>query len=208
MNSVLGDHPDLEDCAASCCHCGIRFLTHPRNARRIDLRCPFGCRQHHRKQQSNRRSTAYYQTEEGKQLKSELNQRRSMPCQLDECPPAQREPPVDSGNEALPEQPGKASVDDSGNITSVQTVKRPSPLNASLLAVTLEMQLGGVLLREADVVHCSLLAYLCAVASLLEGRTIGRDELVAALLTRMRQHSIGQLPHREYVRDYLNQHPP
>ena len=196
LDSVLRDHPHFEDCAVTCCHCGIRFLTHPRNARRIDLRCPFGCRQHHRRQQSKRRSTAYYQTEKGKALKSELNQRRSMPCQLDECSTEKHEP----RHGASPEQPDKASVDDSGNITSV-------PLNAAL-DVTLEMQLGGVLLREEDVVHSSLLPYLCGVASLLEGRTIGRNELVTALLKRMRQRRIGQRPHREYVRSYLNQHPP
>jgi hypothetical protein len=131
-----------------------------------------------------------------------------MACQLDECSPAQHEPPVDSGNGASSEQPDKASVDDSGNITSVQTVERPSPLNAALVDDTLEMQLGGVLLREEDVVHSSLLPYLCGVASLLEGRTIGRNELVTALLKRMRQRRIGQRPHREYVRSYLNQHPP
>lgn len=208
MDSVLRDHPALKDCAVPCSHCAIRFLTHPRNVRRIDLRCPFGCRQHHRREQSNRRSTAYYQTKKGKQLKSELNQRRSMPCQLDECLPAQPEPPVDSRSGPLPEQPHKASVDDSGNITCVQTVAWPSPLNAALVDDTLEMQLGSVLLTEEDVVHCSMLPYLCQAASLLEGRVINRNELVAALLKRMRQRSIGQPRHREYVRSYLNQHPP
>ena len=44
LDAVLRDRPDLQDCAVRCCHCGIRFFTHPRNAGRRDLRCPFGCR--------------------------------------------------------------------------------------------------------------------------------------------------------------------
>jgi hypothetical protein len=46
------------------------------------------------------------------------------------------------------------------------------------------------------------------VASLIERRTIRREELLAALRKRMRQHSIGRRPRREYVLQYLNQHPP
>ena len=70
------------------------------------------------------------------------------------------------------------------------------------------MQLAGVLLKQEDVVRSSMLPYLCEVASLLEGRSIGRHELVTALLKRMRQRSIHQLTRRAYVLHYLNQHPP
>jgi hypothetical protein len=52
------------------------FLTHPRNAGRRDLRCPFGCREAHRRYQSTKRSTEYYRTKEGKGKKSDLNARR------------------------------------------------------------------------------------------------------------------------------------
>ena len=41
------------------------------------MRCPFGCRQHHRRQRSVERSTAYYQTDSGKFKKERLNARRS-----------------------------------------------------------------------------------------------------------------------------------
>ena len=215
LDSVLRGDPGLQDCAVECCHCGIRFLTHPRNARRIDLRCPFGCRQHHRRQQANRRSRAYYQSEEGKAKKKELNQRRSLACLAEECSPTQHEPPAACGNETVAQQQPdhKASANAFGVVageqTVEQTVEQPPPSHAALLNVTLEMQLGGVLLKPEDVVHSSLLPYLCEVASLLEGRTIGRHELVAALLKRMRQRSIGQLARHEYVLGYLNQqHPP
>jgi hypothetical protein len=41
------------------------------------LRCPFGCRETHRKRQSTRRSIAYYRDAQGKKKKSDLNQRRA-----------------------------------------------------------------------------------------------------------------------------------
>ena len=49
----------------------------PANRGREDLRCPFGCRQLHRRQQSSRRSSAYYRTEAGRQKKQLLNAKRS-----------------------------------------------------------------------------------------------------------------------------------
>jgi hypothetical protein len=59
-----------------CRHCGIFFFTHPRNAGRRDLRCPFGCREAHRRRQSDQRSAAYYRDEAGKEKKRALNAKR------------------------------------------------------------------------------------------------------------------------------------
>jgi hypothetical protein len=59
-----------------CRDCRIFFLTHPRNAGRRDLRCPFGCRDAHRKQRSTERSIEYYNTEEGKTKKKIQNGKR------------------------------------------------------------------------------------------------------------------------------------
>jgi hypothetical protein len=60
LRSVLRSQSDLRRCLSRCQHCRIFFLTHPRNAGRSDLRCPFGCREAHRKQRSTERSVAYY----------------------------------------------------------------------------------------------------------------------------------------------------
>jgi hypothetical protein len=76
LRSILRCQPELRRCRTRCRHCRIFFLTHLRNAGRRDLRCPFGCREAHRKEQSNRRSTAYYQDKEGKEKKRQLNARR------------------------------------------------------------------------------------------------------------------------------------
>jgi len=100
LRSVLRAKPHLRRCLKRCRHCRIFFLTDPRNAGRKDERavgrkdlgCPFGCSEAHCKQQSTRRSVAYYQTEEGKKKKQRLNQRRralvggKAPVQEDEAP--------------------------------------------------------------------------------------------------------------------------
>jgi hypothetical protein len=70
-----------------CKHCRIFFLTHPRNAGRNDLRCPFGCRQAHRKESSNKRSSEYYQSEEGKKKKKAHNRRRRLQVEPDQVEP-------------------------------------------------------------------------------------------------------------------------
>lgn len=76
LRSVLRAKPRLRGCLTRCRHCRIFFITHPRNARRHDLRCPFGCREAHRKKASTQRSTAYYRDPQGRKKKSALNQRR------------------------------------------------------------------------------------------------------------------------------------
>jgi len=76
LRSVLRAHPHLRRCLKCCRHCGIFFLTHPCNAGRKDLRCPFGCRDAHRRRRAARRSTAYYRTKEGRYKKKIQNGKR------------------------------------------------------------------------------------------------------------------------------------
>jgi hypothetical protein len=77
VRSVLRDKPQLRKCLTRCKHCQIRFFTHPRNAGRRDLGCPFGCRQAHRKQSAKQRSLEFYRSDAGKIKKQYLNARRS-----------------------------------------------------------------------------------------------------------------------------------
>lgn len=76
LRSVLRLKPWLRKCLVRCRHCRIFFLTDVRNVGRTDLGCPFGCREHHCRRQSTRRSVAYYQEPEGKEKKRALNARR------------------------------------------------------------------------------------------------------------------------------------
>lgn len=82
LRSLLRQKPRLRPCLCRCRHCQIFFLSHPRNAGRCDLACPFGCRQVRRQQNSTRRSTEYYRTREGKVKKRLHNQRRRSPRPL------------------------------------------------------------------------------------------------------------------------------
>lgn len=74
---VIKQKPELTNYLTRCQHCQILFFTHPRNARRNDLLCPFGCREARRKQKSTERSVAYYRSKDGKGKKKELNKRRN-----------------------------------------------------------------------------------------------------------------------------------
>lgn len=77
--AILRDHT-LRQVLYRCAGCHIFFLTYWSNARatgRTGFRCPMGCRDHYRRQRANKRSTAYYQTAEGKDKKKEQNARRT-----------------------------------------------------------------------------------------------------------------------------------
>ena len=76
LRSVLRAKPRLRACLSRCRHCRIFFLTHPRNAGRGDLGCPFGCQEAPRQQQSSRRSIAYYREKKGQIKKRIQNGKR------------------------------------------------------------------------------------------------------------------------------------
>jgi hypothetical protein len=82
LRSVLKTKPSVRAHLTRCRHCGIFFLTDPRNAGRKDLGCPFGCQQAHRKRRSTQRSVAYYQEPEGKIKKAIQNAKRSQRSSL------------------------------------------------------------------------------------------------------------------------------
>lgn len=83
---ALQERARLRSCLKRCRHCRIYFLTHPRNAGRNDLRCPFGCREAHRKQRSTRRSVEYYRGGKGKLKKSIQNRNRYLIAKAGEEP--------------------------------------------------------------------------------------------------------------------------
>jgi hypothetical protein len=198
----LRDRPDLEGCAVRCCHCGIRFFTHPRNARRQNLRCPFGCRDHHRRQRANKRSRKHYQTASGRRNKKRLNGKRSQAVST--SPGDGSTPPIPFGNSI----PTDALCVNSSGVESVGEPTLREDLELAASSENVALSLDGFVLDEVTLVNSRILPYARMVASVIEGRTVSRDELVATLRKRMRQHSIGRRPRREYVLRYLNQHPP
>ena len=198
----MRDRPGLASCAVHCRHCGIRFLTHPRNAHRQNLRCPFGCREHHRRQQANARSQKHYRTDEGRRNKKRLNGKRNGVR--------------GDGENGRP--PDTTPADDaSPSDTPLESVRPPTPrpprqpTQVDLQESShdeVKLTLEGFTLDEATLANSPMLPYLATVASVLEGRTIHREELLAAMRKSMRQRSIGRRPRREYVLRFLHQHPP
>ena len=191
-----------------CRHCGIRFLTHPRNANRRNLHCRFGCREYRRRQQANARSTRHYRTDQGRRNKKLLNAKRSasacdpgaprgaVPCETAFADPDASCPDASSGTETAAQprpdpthQPGQISLEEA----SREDVK---------------LTLDGFTLDEATLVTSPMLPYLTMVAILIERREIRCEELLHALLRSMRQRSFDRLPRREYVLCFLNRHPP
>jgi len=201
LDSALRDHHHLEGCAVTCCHCGIRFLTYPCNARRIDLGCPFGCRLHNRRQRGNARSKKHNQTDKGRANKKKLNIAARIK--------ARQATPSDTAPRSL-EQSSQLTADSlSADFADEATVGEfPSVDKSQAILEHLTLNLDGFVLDERTLVNSRILPYVRMVASVLERRTVSREELIAALLRSMRQRSIARAPRREYVLRYLNQHPP
>jgi hypothetical protein len=181
LDSVLESDSDLSDCVTVCCYCGIRFLTHPRCARRSNLRCPFGCRKHYRRQRACQRSTAYYRTESGRVKKQRLNARR---CRRSAAaappPPTDAPPPPDPA----PEQAGES------------------------LPVKEELRLEDVVLDAKSMRNSPMLPYVRMLVNLIEGIRLRCEELVELLIQALRQHSIAFQRRIDYVLRFLHQHPP
>ena len=176
----MQSHPELQGCIVYCTHCGIRFLTHPRNAGRRNLRCPFGCHRQHRRQCSNRRSTAFYQTADGKRQKKLLNARRNRNTG---CIDGQQQ---EFDRQAFPAKEWRADE----------------------LPATLELRLPGVVLDESSLASSPMLSYVRMIVGLIEGIELTCGEVLRLLRRSMRQRSIGVRRKIDYILGFLHQHPP
>jgi hypothetical protein len=177
-------HPGLQKCVVYCTDCGIRFLTHPRNAGRRNLRCPFGCRQHRRRQCSNQRSTTYYRTAEGRRAKKRRNARR-------QCNPL---PPTTPRSDLLPPDVEQAPP-------ATEPCSAESPL-------TFELWLDGVVLDESSLASSSMLPYVRMLVGLIEGVKFTCGEVLCLLRRSLRQRRLGARRRIDYILAFLHQHPP
>lgn len=169
-------------------------MTHPRNAGRGDLRCPFGCRQHHRRQSARARSRKHYRTAEGRRNKKRHNGKRSKLAFRSDISPLDHQAPL-SGHEPLPVEEGLEADSvhrckletDSAIAESQAAEEREEGVPPSAGDV---LPLEGLSLDETTLRNSPVLPYVAMLASLLEQRRIGRQS------------------RREYVVRYLQQHPP
>lgn len=196
----MQSHPELCGCVVSCADCRIRFFTHARNAGRRDLRCPFGCRQHHRRERSCQRSTAYYRTAAGKAKKKRLNARR----QSRQAPPAAE---LQSGDDPQAMSPAP-QTDHCRPRLRLGARAVPAPHVNEPFPAAAELQREDVVLDEASVASSPMLPYVRMVVSLIEGVEFTCREVVHLLRRTLRQHSIGAGRGVDYLLGFLHRHPP
>jgi len=163
---------------------------------------------HNRRQLGNERSKKCYAKSEGRRNKKLLNAKRSQAAkEAGNASPRVDVPP------SLVEQSTPQDRCDTPGASSPDAASLSEPAADEVLAPAvptenLTLELDGFVLDEPTLVNSRILPYVRMVASVLERRTISREELIAALLRSMRQRSIARAPRREYVLRYLNQHPP
>jgi len=180
LRSVLRANPHLKECLTKCKHCRIFFLTHPRNAGRDDLRCPFGCRDAHRKESSNKRSAEWYRSKRGKEKKKDLNERRF------------RQTSFDNSSEDLAKEE---------SVEHKEEVVRDEP--------EVIQDEPEVVQYESEVVrNKTTLCYIQMLIGLIEGRLVSLDEVLEMLLKIVRQHSIDRRRRFVYAFTYPEQKPP
>ena len=130
----------------SCAGCGIRFLTHPRNRGRTDLRCPFGCRERHRQKCANERSCRYYQTAEGRKKKEWRNAERT-------GWPRPPDPPLPLGSSEDCKEPEVGNRSEISQHGEVADGPRLSSHSAALPAV--DVRDGSAVVDRSDVTDAS-----------------------------------------------------
>jgi len=210
LDSVLGANSELRKYVAHCTNCEIRFLTHPRNAGRVNLRCPFGCRDHHRRSRSNQRSSAYYRTSAGKAKKRRLNANRRGPSHRAEAEKAIEPSSVpireSNGSDAATLDAPRTGIPSPEELNPVVRPSNEPPFHA--LSASIEIRIGGVVLDTVTLSNSRLLSYVRMLAQLIDGVDLSRDQMIDVLRHAMRQHSIANRRSVDYVLGFLHRHPP
>jgi hypothetical protein len=187
LRSILRAKPLLRKCLCRCRHCRIFFLSHPRNAGRCDLGCPFGCREAHRRKESIRRSTDYYRGEDGRKYKRRQNQRQ------DEKRRARA-----------------AAQDPPGGVPPGTPVKQdPSP-EPKTLPDGPQLSPGREQGEQAlpKVLPEALVDYVRMAVSLIEDRPVSRAEIIEMLRRVFRQRSMSRRRQIDQAVDWLHENPP
>jgi hypothetical protein len=178
-----------------CQHCRIFFLAHPRNAGRKDLGCPFGCREAHRKRESNQRSAAYYGDAKGKSIKRDLNNMRK----ASKKEASEAEPQTELGADLNAETELAAETEFAGEAKS----QEPGLQERELEKPTEQSQARAQSGWTKDI-----LEYVRQVTRLVEGRWVGLREVKQMLHEVLRQHSMARRRYIDHLVAQLHQNPP
>jgi hypothetical protein len=204
---------------ARCRHCRIFFIGDPRNAGRDDLGCPFGCADLHRRKNSDKRSAKYNGSPTGKRKRHEREEERrkaeerstaegsaapvAEPAATAEraqsaVPRSAEAPAEDHAVDYFPSSP-EASPSATEQVGSTHALPSRSGIDPSAPESGATPVGSGPAEVERIEVASSMVRYIRAVVSLIEGRSVGRDEVLEMLERTERQHSLARERRTEYV---------
>lgn len=140
--------------------------------------CPFGCSQAYKQSESIKRSTAYYQTPEGKEKKKQLNAK----AKKEDKPETEEQRDSSSQNKNI-------------NIEPHTINGPPSQNNRSDKNETIEL-------------NNKMLHYLQCLFNLIEPYFFTYQQILALLNKKIRQHRLRKRKEMDYVIDYCCSKPP
>jgi hypothetical protein len=232
LRSVLRDKPQVRHLLARCRHCGIFFIADPRNVGRVDLGCPFGCAGQHRRRCSNKRSAAYNRSPVGKlkrarrQKEQRLAEGLSAPEGIDSPEVRSVEVPEASldtvGPSVEPISPDLRNDHPHPALAVIPPASDPMAIGPETAAPGTAAHTGDVDPSHGEpdpgaigappagsepLFPSGIVSYIRVVISLLEGRTVHREEILEMLARTRRQHSFAREKRIDYVLRRLSEEP-
>lgn len=234
LRSVLRNKPRVRRLLTRCRHCGIFFITDPRNVGREDIGCPFGCADLHRRRNSDKRSATYNSSPVGKRKRHQRNEARKLAAKRSaaeaskaaEVQPAAR---VEEAHCAVPRSVEPLSRDRRANHPCPSPEVPPpatdhaAPSSKATPAGPVSRSIeecGGPSPRERGPSAGSapgepkqpefapgIVTYIRVVISLLEERRVQQEEILEMLARTKRQHSFARERRIDYVLRRLREEP-
>jgi hypothetical protein len=221
LRAVLRNKPHLRRHLVRCRHCWIFFLTDPRNAGREDLGCPFGCRDHHCRQNSTKRSVAHNASAVGKFKRHQRKLAREGAAARAAAEASEAQEARCAASLGGAQEAGVPSVDEipSGPREDLSAPSRePLPPLSDSSATIAEPPLPAADVRSTEVrgpdasreltpyageglpraetgggeYGAGILRYVRAVVSLIEARRVSAREVLEMLERTKRQHSLAR----------------
>ena len=236
LRAVLRNKPGLRRYIARCRHCWIFFIADPRNVGREDLGCPFGCADLHRRRSSNERSAACNRSPLGKVKRGLRREERRQAEERSDpegfgAPEARSVEILDAsldmvGPSAEPITPDLRNDHPHPSPAVIPPASDPmaiSPQTAAPVTASHSREEGGdpshrepswiviggspIAEPEKPEFAPGIVSYIRVVISLLEGRTVHREEILEMLARTWRQHSFAREKRVDYVLRRLREEP-
>lgn len=211
FRTVLQQQPHLRRYLTRCKHCRIYFITHPCNAGRIDLGCPFGCAHEHKRINSIKRSTAYNRTKKGRDNKKLLNAgvRKGDNACKKQTPPSQSENNIESESTSdtaeikISEENQRIDAINQESATFDQDKRKTEAATADEAAQKKISVENRQINPDKKILH-----YLHCVLSLIENHFISCEQVLSMLRRINRQPGLRKRKEIDYIIDWFCCEPP